>query len=262
MIPQFKIRCSQIGKIMGRVGLTDNQLSTLNDLENKPKRTEKQEATYQDLVFKKNNPELPQTCKSYLEDWVKEQIYGKRKEFSSKTTEKGNINEDEAIDFVGEMLGYPFIAKNEVLYFNEYATGTPDVKLKKECLDTKCSWDCFTFPLLDKEIPNKDYWWQGQGYMWLTNTEHYKLCYVLTDTPYHIIEREARKWCFANSYDELDDDILQEFEQKMTYPNIQNKLKLKIFEFNKDEQAIQQIIERVVECRNYIERNYSNYFKK
>ena len=54
----FKIRCSAIGKIMGRSGLTATQLSTLADLEKKGARTTKQEATYQELLYKKNNTEL------------------------------------------------------------------------------------------------------------------------------------------------------------------------------------------------------------
>lgn len=253
----FKIRCSAIGKIMGRSGLTETQLSTLADLEKKGARTTKQEATYQELLYKKNNPELPTTCISFLEDWYKEQIYGRRKEFTSNMTEKGNINEDEAIDFIADKLNYPFLYKNETYFEDDYMTGTPDMIPPNEILDSKCSWDCFTFPLLEKELPTKDYWWQGQGYMNLLNRKHFKLCYVLTDTPYHIIEREARNWCFKNGYDELDDDILAQFEKKMTYKDIDDKYKLKVFCFDRDDNAITQIKQRVIECRNYIEKNFN-----
>lgn len=258
---EFKIRCSQIGKIMGRSGLTDKQSELLKELENKEKLTAKQKETYNDLVFKKNNPELPATCISYLEDWYKEQLYQRRKEFSNKYTEKGNINEDESIDFISDELNLPFISKNQQFFSNEYIEGIPDIILPDEIIDVKNSWDCFTFPLLEKELPTKDYWWQGQGYMELVGREKYRVCYVLTNTPYHLIEREARTWCFKNGYDELDDDILQDFMDKMTYDNITNNLKLKYFSFNKDNQAIRQIEQRVIECRNYINKNFKTQWK-
>ncbi len=74
----------------------------------------------------KVKPELSSGAKSYCQQWLKEQIYGRRYEVKSKYLEKGNLCEDYAI----EMLNYIFkkqYVKNEQYFENEYMTGTPDI---------------------------------------------------------------------------------------------------------------------------------------
>ena len=61
----LKIRCSSIGKIMT----------------NSRSKTET----------------LSKTCKTYLQELAIEEMYGKRKEFSSRYTDKGNAVEDEGM---------------------------------------------------------------------------------------------------------------------------------------------------------------------
>lgn len=213
----FKIRASASGSIMGKKG-------------------------------------LGKTGESYCETWLKEQIFSRRKEFGNKYTEKGLITEDNSIDFAAEMLGYGFLMKNEQFFENEFFTGTPDVILKDEVLDLKNSWDCFTFPYFEKECPNSDYYWQAQVYMALTGRHKYKLIYTLSDTPEHLIEREARNYCYKNGYEELDEDIYLQFVEKMTYPNIPDHQKIKVFEISKNEEDIALIIDRVKECREFINK--------
>ena len=76
---EFKIRCSAIGQIM------TNSRS-------------KSEA-------------LSKTTKSYLQEWVKEQIYKRKKTISSKYLEKGLIMEDNSLDYIAENLGYGMLKK-------------------------------------------------------------------------------------------------------------------------------------------------------
>lgn len=250
---KFKIRCSQIGNIMtGEIGLTDNQENEYQTLLKKEKLTDKQKEKLTYLTNKKDNPELSQTTKSYIEQWMKEQIYNRKKEFSSKYTDKGNIVEDNSIDFVAEYLGFGLLAKNEQYFQNDFLTGTPDVITKDLVIDLKNSWDCFTFPLFESDTPKKDYYYQLQGYMALTGKEKAKLIYVLSDTPINLIEKEAYYWCKNNGYDELDIDVLKEFESKMTYSDIDNELKIKVFDIQRDETVIKEIYERVNLCRDYI----------
>jgi hypothetical protein len=52
--------------------ITDKQLEELDRLSDLPKRTEKQEVTYQTLLAKKNAPpELSDTAKSYLKELIR-----------------------------------------------------------------------------------------------------------------------------------------------------------------------------------------------
>lgn len=209
---EFKIRASASGKLMGVKG-------------------------------------LGQTGLTYIETWLKEQIYGRKKEFDSKYTQKGNEVEDNAIDLVVEHLGLGFALKNEKYFENDFICGTPDIILDDCIIDIKSSWDCFTFPLFDKELPNKDYYYQAQCYMDLVGLDNYKVVYVLMDTPEHLIESEANKYCFNNGYERGDVEVFNKFQKKMTYSEIPTNYKIKVFEFKKDQAVIDKIKERVLECR-------------
>ena len=221
---EFLINCSQIGKIMSE-----------------PRSKKDKEAGL-----------LSKTAQSYCKDWVKEQIYSRRKEFTSKYTDKGNIMEDHSIDIISDHLGLGMLLKNEQRSENGIMTGTPDIITKELIIDVKNSWDCFTFPLFAEEIPNKDYYYQLQGYMNLTGKWKAKLIYVLSNTPDHLIDREAYYYCKNNGYDEVDNDILTEFYDKMTYDNIDSEYRIKIFDIERDQEVINEINAQVEKCRNYI----------
>ena len=221
---QFKIRASASGKIVGL-----------------PRSKKDREAGI-----------LSEGAKTYCEDWLKEQLYKRRKEFTSKYTDKGNVMEDNSLDFIAERLKYGILIKNEKRYENDFMTGTPDVVLENVLIDVKNSWDCFTFPRFAKEIPNKDYYWQAQSYMELTGVDKYKLIYVLSDTPKHLIEREAFFYAKNNGYEELSSEMYDEFEKKMTYGDIDNKDKIKVFDIDRNDEDIDFIMEQVVKCRNFI----------
>ena len=190
---EFKIRCSAIGQIMtnGRSG-----------------------------------DGLSQTTKSYCENWVKEKIYSKKKEFSNKYTEKGVAVEDEAIDFLSDFRG-EFYVKNEIHFENDFITGTPDIITEKSIIDIKSSWDCFTFPLFESE-PEKGYWWQVHGYMLLTGKRHAEVVHVLMDT------------------EDGDDDT--------SYDLVPKKYRIKAFAIDIDESARDRINARVAQCRDYISK--------
>lgn len=173
---------------------------------------------------------ISKTTTTYLEEWYKEQIYGYRKDISNKYLSKGNANEDEAIDLLISWNDLDFAMKNEKHFEDEYFTGTPDLIIGDTVYDTKCSWDCFTFPLFESEIPTKDYFYQLQVYMHLTGCRKAVLAYVLTNTP------EELTW-----------------EEKHDYSELDKKLKLKTFEITYDESIINDLKQRVINCRTYLE---------
>ena len=111
---------------------------------------------------------LSKTAKTYIHELILREKYGINKEFSSRYTDKGNQVEDIAIAMANEVLDVGFIYKNDENFQNDWITGTPDVITDEVLLDVKCSWDATTFPFFETEIPTKDYFYQLQGYMWLT----------------------------------------------------------------------------------------------
>lgn len=170
------------------------------------------------------------TTLTFVEDWLKESIYGHRKEFSSKQTEKGIKLEDEAIDKSISWLDLPFILKNEKSFEDEYFTGTPDLIMEDEVLDIKCSWDAFTFPLFETELPTKDYFYQMQVYMHLTGKTKGRVVYVLLNTP-----EELNKYGFNADYSKVD-----------------TKYRIKTFDVEYDETVIEDLKGRIEKIREYL----------
>ena len=172
---------------------------------------------------------LSKTTITYLQEWAKQEVYGVRKSISSKYLDKGNAVEDEAIDYAAQELGWVFASKNDEYVEDDFFCGTPDVILEDTIIDIKSSWDCFTFPLFEEDIPNKDYYYQLQVYMHLTGKRKAELVYCLMNTP-----------------DELA------YEDVFDYSNLSSKYRIKSFYIDYDEEVIEQLKESVLNSRNYI----------
>ena len=172
---------------------------------------------------------LSKTTKSYLQEWTKEQIYGVTKSIKSKYLDKGNQVEDDAINYASAEKGWLFAEKNEEYFEDDFFCGTPDVILDDKIIDIKSSWDCFSFPLFYNSIPNKDYYYQLQTYMYLTGKTKAQLVYVLMNTP-----------------EELT------LEDSFDYTEINSKYRIKIFDIDYDKKVIEELKTKVIESREYI----------
>ena len=199
---RFKIRASASGKLMTKSRSKDGALS--------------------------------KTALSYVQDWYKEQIYGVKKNIDNKYLRKGISVEDNAIEYAASELGWLFAEKNEEYFEDSHFCGTPDVILDDTIIDIKSSWDCFTFPLFEDEIPNKDYYYQLQTYMALTGLKKAQLVYVLMDTP-ESIERDA-----------------------VSYESVESKYRIKIFDVDYDEEVVESMRDKV----QYIRDNVINTLEK
>ena len=164
-----------------------------------------------------------------MREWAKQEVYGVRKSISSKYLDKGNAVEEEAINYAAQELGWLFASKNDEYFEDDFFCGTPDVILEDTIIDIKSSWDCFTFPLFEEDIPNKDYFYQLQVYMHLTGKRKAELVYCLMNTP-----------------DELA------YEDVFDYSNLSSKYRIKSFYIDYDEEVIEQLKEAVLNSRNYI----------
>lgn len=272
---QFKIRCSAIGLIMTEPQGGNNmqhylsevdELKRLNELQAKADLTKKvaieradkiavlQNVTIPALELIKDKIRLSETCLSYVERWVKEQpeFYGRTKGFTSKYTEKGNLCEDDAIQFCADQYGWGMVSKNQNHYTeDEHIEGTPDIVLARSVEDTKVSWDSDTFPLFD-EVPDIKYEWQGHGYKAIVNKDLFGLHYCLMDAPDSIVTAEAWKEAKKKGMDELDAELFDEVKAHMTYSHLPVKLRLKSWVFERNKVAEMAIRERVELIRKYI----------
>jgi hypothetical protein len=194
---------------------------------------------------------LSQTAKSYIEDLFNELEFGYRKEFSSRYTDKGLEMEDEAIQFASEQFDWEFVVKNTERFTNDYITGEPDINTDSLLADIKCSWSLDTYPMFEADLKNKDYYWQLQGYMWLTGKTEAELVYCLMNTPLQIVEDEVRRAHWKAGLIDEDIDLRHEVQTKHNYDNIPSKLRVKRYIVERDEKAIEKIIEKVEIAREY-----------
>jgi hypothetical protein len=259
---EFKIRCSALSKIMaGEIGLTETQEQKFNELNQrslgvgKP-LTPNMEQELSKLMFKKTNPELPKGAKTYCEVWLKKHLFKRNPEFKALVIDKGLMCEMDGINLISETFGYSDFQKNDEYFENEFMHGTPDIIHNGIVHDTKLSWDLFSFPMFESELPNNDYWWQLQGYMILTGLEKASLDYVLIDTPMPLILLDLKKLYYQSGG--TAEDWTQENYEAL-YPNYQfNDIpvekRIKSFTFDLDKTVESKINERVILCRNYIKQ--------
>lgn len=194
--------------------------------------------------------ELSKTTMAHCQTWVKEQLYGRKKSFTSKYTDKGIQAESDSIELAASHYNWGLVFKNTQIFSNKFMTGTPDVILSDRVVDLKNSWDCFTFPLFTE--PDKDYWWQLQGYMALTGKDRASLVYCLSDTPDDIIDREL-SFLISNNQG-LTEQEYNDAVAHYKYSHIPAKFRLVKFDFTRDDPAIQRIESRVLACREYIKK--------
>lgn len=254
----FKIRCSDIGKIMGGAITkpTEKQLQRMKELQCKKSTnniTQKQIIELEQLIEKRDSkPNLQAGAKTYCEAWLKEQLYGRTKTFSSKYTEKGIECEQQGIDLLAEMMGYGMVLKNTEWKQDEHITGTADVVLATHIDDVKCPYDFSTFPLFETELPNQDYYWQMQGYMAIYDKQTSAVNYCLIDAPEEMIDREARSVSFKAGFSEVEAELYDEVYRRMTYGDVDKELRFKRYPVSRNDEHIAAIRQQVELCREYI----------
>lgn len=213
---EFKIRCSDIGKIMTKPKLKTENLSS--------------------------------GAKTYCQKWLIEQLTGKKRLVFADTLYKGNECESDAIDMISSYFNWGFVLKNEKHFDSDYITGTPDIILPELIVDIKCPIDHEAMPYFEND-PDKDYFYQGQGYMNLTGIHDYKLVYCLMNAPEKLIDSKIRQMKYFSDADVIDEFFMSE---NMKYDDLPMKLRIKSFDFNYDDSIAIEIIEKVKYCREYI----------
>lgn len=203
--------------------------------------------------------------KTYCKKWLKENLFGRRKDVNSKYISKGNDTEEDGFTLMATEVVKAMVYKNTERKSNEFADGECDLFHNGIVYDNKSSWDLDTFPMFETEIPDKKYWWQLQVYMWLWNCEKGVLCYTLNDATDEMVEN-ATKW-------EIDHDKRYKIAEQMvftknnfealkslyfqlstldTFVEIPDEKRIKTFEIKADIECREKIKKHVQLCREYI----------
>jgi hypothetical protein len=255
----------------GKSSITEKQLQTISEMQGKPKLTNKQAEELNRLIKKRDNPELSQTCKTYLIECYVSEVYGREKDVYSKYMEKGLEVEEDAITLYS-LIKKHFFKKNTERLYNNYISGEPDIFEGQDIyhathvIDTKSSWDLFTYYAAKLAPINTNYEWQGLGYMYLTGSEGFTLAYCLIDTPETLINKEAQKlmWDMGAATSESPEflEAREALEKNMRFTDI--PIQDRMFErfIRRDDKKIRQVIERVEECREWLNELHHNLTAK
>ena len=233
-IREFKVRASQLGQIM-----TDSR----------------------------KKGELSQTAKSVvLAQWLRDN-YGYEERIHSDAMRKGTELEDDAIahwqlvaadghNRVGSEWRKTLGTK--VWFENEYVHGTPDVLLPDCVEDIKCSQNMRTF--FTSEL-TKDYEYQLRAYMWLTGVKSARLVYVLLPDPDWYMAKKLRNIEYSVAYADIETE--QEFilKQNQIIKDMHPRECVRVFDVHHDDEIIQAVIDRLMECREYYNSLVKPYVK-
>jgi len=198
---------------------------------------------------------LSETAKTYIREVFLELEFGIRKEFWSRYTDKGIRVEKDSIRLANKVLDWglteEIIEGKQQYHENEWISGMTDVCTDWLLADVKSSWDGTTFPFFEDKFNNKDYFYQLQGYMWLTGHDEAQLAYCLTDTPKDIVDDEIRRELWKNKTIGTDDEIERFVTLKHSFDRIPIKNRVKAFVIKRDEAVFEAMKERIEMCREY-----------
>ena len=136
---------------------------------------------------RKKSETLSATCKTYIKELVKEDLFGYKSTIDSKYLTKGIDMEDTSIDLYNEVNGTLYLKNTERLS-NEFITGECDINAEDKIIDIKSSWSLETFPASPEDVNNKDYEWQLRAYMWLYDKPKAELAYCMVSTPDYLLK--------------------------------------------------------------------------
>lgn len=226
----LKIRCSSLGSLM----------------------TEPREKKLKDAG------ELSATAKKEIRKiWIS-RTYGKEKDYTTKYTEKGIYCEEKGISMFNQYIRRQIalgewkfsdpvvLTKNELRKSNEYFDGLPDLVEADFGADIKCSWDLDTY----MEATADDHIEQMQGYMDLFEPKIWMTVFCLVDAPEWLIDWEIRA-IQRKADPDLADDIAKAVRRNMTFDNVPEDEKVKVFISKYDPLFINSAYDKVIKAREY-----------
>lgn len=199
--------------------------------------------------------DLTQSNKTYLQELFIGELYGIKKELTTKYFEKGNLTEQDGLTLLNKVL-YPenLLVKNKERKYNEFIHGEADCIAPDEIIyDIKNAWDLFTF---GKASLTTDYEWQLIGYMWLWGIDHARLFYCINNMPESLLIDEERKIFYQNHFVTYEDPeyqkLCEEMRRKNNYDNMDLSERFKIWDVEADNEKIEKLKAKIVKCRQYL----------
>lgn len=263
----FVVHCSGIHEIMAKPrearDLNAKQKLEYETLRQKEDLTEKEIGRlnfYTNKVQYFNDPPLSKTAIKYLMKRYAWDRYNNKiaaTGVARSPVAKGNQLEDEAIAMLSDFdkANYKKITESKS---NDYLLGCCDIFCSEQdkIIDVKTVWNINTFlPHLTDPL-DKKYWYQMQGYLEVYNVSHGEVCYVLLNTPPHLIERERAKYTEKYVFGEIDreryDEEMEKLDMAFSYDKIPNRRRIIRFVVERHPDIMPIIYHRVEKCRVWL----------
>lgn len=240
----------------------------LKTTEKKKQKIELLKIDLLELKKRKDEVNLSATVKVHLIDLWTTISTGKRQELHNKYVKKGLAVEEDAITMLSTYLG-KFLKKNTQRLNNEYLTGEMDTFEGEDILratvnwDTKSNWDAHTFNRVKYgDDVNTTYYYQMQGYSDLNGAPVGKLFNALINTPDPILDSEVKKlWYAMGCPDDSFEPYIQGAEairNNGNYDNIPFEKRYHVTEIRRNDEVIEKIHTRVLECRHWMKQRFAN----
>lgn len=217
---------------------------------------------------------LSKTCQKELIKIYNQEVYGRKKDITTKHMDKGTQAEEASIDLFSRVEGRVFW-KNEQRLENDWATGHvdiyegPSITEALSVWDIKSRWELDTFmPKLIEEVdPGENL--QLQVYFCLTGAKSGGIVNTLVDCPFGILEEEKKRLLFSmNVATEFSPEYLEaaeELEKRLTFPDIDFRERVIKQEIQRDDEIIEKMEAKVPKMRQWLwdlHKKHKNLYPK
>ncbi len=214
------------------------------------------------------------TCQKELLKIYSQEVYGRKKDITTKQMDKGIQVEDESIKLFSKVEGDIYF-KNEEKLENEWFCGHPDI-FKGESIincdqlfDIKSSWELDSYLPKLLEAPDKGYVAQLNCYYSLTGAKSGGIVYCLVSAPLNILESEKKSLLWKmNVISELSPEYVKasdELEKLMTFEDIDYRERVIKIPVDRDEELIQKMKDKVPVLRQWLQdfhKKHMNLYPK
>lgn len=274
----FKIHCSRISTLMskpkGYSNLSKPQKTRYKFLLEKEVLTKKEVS---DLDFLKNKynlylnpPVLSVSAQNNLVDMYVREKYNLRNaslgSWFSLSQQKGFALEQDGIRLISKIDNIEY-SKEKDLMSNDYLIGVCDVvhPYEDKIIEIKTSWNASNYMKNRRDgfkLPT-EIWAQMQGYLNLYKKSEGDICYVLVNTPNHLIEQEFanlfKKYTYGEITREKYDEGCYKLEDFFDYNKIPEKKRVIRFNIKQSPLYMERVKSKVEMARlwlNNFERDF------
>lgn len=208
------------------------------------------------------NPPISEAAKEYLIERYSSEKYNIRRASAGglqrSTITKGVALEREGVELVSfvDKINYQ---KPDKPISNDYISGQCDILCyeHKRIVDVKTSWNAANF--MGSRRDNKlsfQHWCQIQGYLELYDIDFGQVCFVLVNTPMHLIDQEKvalfKKYTFGEIDRQKYDDEIERYGSLYDYSKIPISKRIIRFDVLRYKEFMPKVYDKIGKCRVWL----------